>query len=112
MVSAGIVLVGSSDAPVGSINPMAGIRAALVRHAAMNLDETLPLDEALKMYTINAQKLIMNETNKGLLQPGFVADITIFRENLFEVDPEDLEKCTVTTTIVGGNVVYSNLPTD
>jgi predicted amidohydrolase YtcJ len=63
------------------------MQVAVVRSPEFNLDETVPLEEALKMYTINTQKLIMNDANKGLLQPGFVADIAIFKENLFEVSP-------------------------
>jgi predicted amidohydrolase YtcJ len=112
MINAGIVLVGGSDAPVEVFNPIEGIQVAVVRAPELNLDETIPLEEALKMYTINAQKLIMNDANKGLLQPGFVADIAVFEENLFEVPPEQLAKCTVATTIVAGKVAYSKPPAD
>jgi hypothetical protein len=42
------------------------------------------------MHTINTQKLIMNDTNKGPLQFTFVA---VLRENLCEVASKQLAKC-------------------
>jgi predicted amidohydrolase YtcJ len=106
MIDAGITIAGASDAPVESDNPLAGIQAAVVRHPAMNLAECISLDEGLKMYTINAQKLIKNDHQKGLLKPGYVADIAVFQEDLFAVAPEALSGCKVAATVVNGRIAY------
>jgi predicted amidohydrolase YtcJ len=106
MIDAGITIVGSSDAPVDPDNPLIGIHAAVVRHEAMNLKERISLHEALKMYTINAQKLIKNDHKKGLLLPGYLADIAVFEEDLFAVNPEKLPECKVAATIVNGKIAY------
>jgi predicted amidohydrolase YtcJ len=106
MIDAGITIVASSDAPVESDNPLTGIHAAIVRHPAMNLAECISLDDALKMYTINAQKLIKNDHQKGLLRPGYVADITIFEEDLFALATDSLSGCKVAATVVNGRIAY------
>jgi predicted amidohydrolase YtcJ len=106
MIDEGVTIVGSSDAPVDPDNPLIGIHGAVVRHPEMNLEERITMDEALKMYTINAQKLIKNDHNKGLLKTGYVADITVFQEDLFAVSPEDLLNCKVAATIVNGKIAY------
>jgi predicted amidohydrolase YtcJ len=106
LVDAGVVCAGSSDAPVDSANPLIGIRAAVVRHPLMNVDERISLNDALKMYTINAQKLVRNDHQKGLLLPGYIADVAVFQEDLFDVSPDALTQCQVAATIVDGRVAY------
>jgi hypothetical protein len=41
-------------------------------------------DQALTKWRINGQKLIQNNHHKGLLQSGYVADITLFQS--FELE--------------------------
>jgi predicted amidohydrolase YtcJ len=112
LIDAGVIVVGSSDAPTEPPNPMIAIRAAVVRHPTMNLDERISLHEALQMYTINAQKLIMNNHKKGLLVPGHLADIAVFEDNLFAVHPEALDECKVAATIVNGQIAYKRAAVD
>jgi predicted amidohydrolase YtcJ len=106
MFDAGIVVTGSADAPVESTNPLTGIQAAVLRCPSMNPSEAITLAEALRMYTINAQRLMRNEAQKGLLKVGHLADITVFREDLFTVGPEKLIECKVAATIVDGKIAY------
>jgi predicted amidohydrolase YtcJ len=106
LIDAGVTVVGSSDEPVDPQNPMIGIHAAVVRHPSMNFAERISLHEALQMYTINAQKLIKNDHRKGFLKAGFIADITVFQDDLFAVAPENLADCKVAATIVNGEIAY------
>jgi predicted amidohydrolase YtcJ len=107
MIEAGLVVTGSSDAPVEPIDPLTGIWAATVRTPQVNPEEVIDLDAALKLYTINPQKVIMNDGEKGLIKSGYVADIVVFQEDLFEVPLNDLRSCHVAWTLVDGEVVYS-----
>jgi predicted amidohydrolase YtcJ len=106
MHKAGIVVTGGSDAPVDPFDPLEAIHAAVVRRPGYNDAEKISLDEALRMYTINAQKMIKNEKKKGLIKEGYLADIAVFDKDLFAVPAEDLRSCKVVATIVGGVVQY------
>jgi predicted amidohydrolase YtcJ len=106
MVNAGIIISGGSDAPVEPHDPLKGIHAAVLRGPGLNDAERISLHEALKLYTINAQKVIKNEHRKGLLRPGHLADIAVFEENLFAVASEDLLMCKVAATIVNGVIRF------
>jgi predicted amidohydrolase YtcJ len=103
---AGVVLTGGSDARVELHDPLLALHAALVRGPGFNDPERIALHEALKLYTINAQKIVKNDHRKGLLKPRYLADIVVFAEDLFAVAPEDLPSCKVAATIVSGRVAY------
>jgi predicted amidohydrolase YtcJ len=106
LLDANVLVVGSSDAPVEPTNPLYGIRGAVVRTPVMNEAECITLDQALKLYTVNAQKLIRNDHRKGYLKPGYIADITVFEDNLFDVGPETLFERKVAATIVDGKIAF------
>ncbi|MDY0232353.1 MAG: amidohydrolase family protein, partial [Candidatus Saccharicenans sp.] len=46
------------------------------------------------------------ENIKGTLEPGKLADITIFSQDIFSVEPEEILTTPVQYTIVGGRIVY------
>ena len=107
MLEAGVNVTGSSDAPIEPLNPMTGIRGCVLRAPGMKMDEKLTIDQALTMYTYNAQKIIARQEKKGLLVPGHMADIAVFQDDIFSVDPEKLIECKVLATVVDGKVVYA-----
>ncbi|OHS95359.1 putative amidohydrolase YtcJ [Tritrichomonas foetus] len=106
LIKAGVTVTGSSDAPVEPFNPMTGIWAAVVRTENTCGSENISLEDALKMYTVNAQKLVRREERKGTLETGKVADIAIFDCDIFQVDPQELKNCKVVKTIVNGEIKY------
>jgi predicted amidohydrolase YtcJ len=46
------------------------------------------------------------ESEKGSITPGKLADMVIVSDNIFELKPEAIRNAKVKTTIVGGRVVY------
>ena len=46
------------------------------------------------------------ESKKGSITPGKLADMVITGENIFDLKPEAIRNVKVKTTIVGGKVVY------
>ncbi len=71
--SSGVTLAGSSDAPIEPIDPWTGMRCAVGPPARA---ESLPLDAALDLYTVNAARAL-DLTGGGTLAPGAPADLVI-----------------------------------
>jgi predicted amidohydrolase YtcJ len=114
MIDAGVLLVGSSDCPVEPINPLLGIRGAMVRQntegyprEGWNEAEKISLEEALRMYTSNPARLTGRSHVKGYLRQGYRADITVLDKDLLTLNPEEFPGVTVQAVLVNGKVQYS-----
>ena len=66
----------------------------------------LRVDDAVYGYTLGAAFAGRREKTEGSIEPGKLADIVILSQNIFDVDPHKISDTKVTTTIVGGRVVY------
>lgn len=104
-----------TDAPVTPLNPYENIYAAVTRcdlegkPTGANPEETISLYDALRAYTYGSAYTHNREDELGTLEVGKLADITVARQNLFELTSEELKECTTAMTIVDGNIVYENL---
>jgi predicted amidohydrolase YtcJ len=106
----GVVVAGSSDAPVVPANPMVGIYAAVTRKAESGQillpEERIAPAEALKLYTLNAAYASFEEDVKGSITPGKLADMALLSDNPREIPPEKIKDIKVEMTIIGGKVVW------
>ena len=66
--------------------------------------ESVSVEEALRMMTINAAYALFMEHKVGSLKPGKFADLIVLSENPLEVDPDSLPDIEVLVTMVGGKV--------
>lgn len=55
---------------------------------------------------MQAGSVTLNEQSKGTITPGKLADLVILSEDIFRIDPVQIEKVRVKMTIMGGRVVY------
>ena len=105
----GIVVAGNSDG-FGSSWALTGIYGCVTRKSRTGQllckDEAISIMDALKAYTLNAAYLEGNETTKGSVEPGKLADFVILDRDITKVNPEEILKARVLVTIVGGEVVY------
>lgn len=69
-------------------------------------EETLPVIEARRVYTINGACLEGAEREKGSIEPGKLADMIILDRDITSTDPDEILKARVLTTIIGGEIVY------
>ena len=99
LLDAGVALVGSSDYPVHSFDPLVGIRAAVGRRNARGVvvdpEERVALDEAITMYTRRAAEVLGVGAETGTLTAGKRADVVVV-EGLEDAAPR------VVQTFVGG----------
>ncbi|MFT4038965.1 MAG: amidohydrolase [Thermomicrobiales bacterium] len=107
----GIIAAASSDAPVVPVNALAGIQTMMTRHDILgrpvNPAEAISMEDALRAYTVNGAYASFEEGIKGTLKPGLLGDVTIFAEDLTQVDADALAGVAVAHTIAEGEVVYS-----
>lgn len=99
LLDADVALVGSSDYPVHSFDPLVGIRAAVSRRNARGVvvdpEERITLDEAITMYTRRAAEVLGVGAETGTLTAGKRADVVVV-EGLEDAAPR------VVQTFVGG----------
>ncbi len=115
---AGAVLSFGSDWPGTSaaqypINPMLGLYAAVTRQSVTGQpaegwfpQERVPMETALRAYTLGTAYGNFEENMKGTLEAGKLADLTVLSQNLFDISPPEILKTEVLYTIVGGRIVY------
>jgi predicted amidohydrolase YtcJ len=68
--------------------------------------QALPIEEALKLYTINAAYAAFEENIKGSIEIGKLADFTVLDRDILTIPSDDIFNMKVEMTIVGGAVVY------
>ena len=106
--NAGATLAFGSDWTVAPYNPMLGLYAALVRqpYAPGHPDQRLRLEELLLGYTRDAAYAEFQEHQKGQLKEGYLADIVLLSEDIFQTQPEELKDITALLTMVNGEIVH------
>jgi len=105
LMKEGLIVTSGSDCPVEPIDPFLGVWAGVTRKSFAQ--ESLTVEEALKTYTLNAAYASFDENNKGTIEVGKFADLTVLSDGLFNVPLDEIKKAKVEMTIVDGKIVYS-----
>lgn len=108
---AGVLVAGSSDAPVIGASPLVAMRDAILRRTDggghVGEAESIPADEALAMYTRTAAYVIRHEDQVGSLEVGKLADFAVLDRDPLTAVAETLGETVVQRTVVGGVVTFS-----
>ena len=111
MLDAGIVLGGSSDCPVISQDPRPGLRNAVLRQSpsgvGLNRKQAITVDEMIRAFTIGSAHMVHNEKSAGTLEPGKLADLTVFEQDPRRIPVEEIVDLPITMTVIGGKVAYT-----
>ncbi len=112
LLDAGARVVFGSDWFVAPPTPLEGIYAAVTRRTLDDRhpggwvpEQKITVEDALRAYTVDAAYASFDETRKGALAPGYLADFVMLDRNLFEVPPETIRDTRVVLTVVGGRTV-------
>lgn len=105
---AGAHVVFASDWPVAAIDPILSIQAALLRKpwAEGDPDQSFSLQEGLAAYTVEGAYAEFAEQRKGVLKPGYMADLVVLSADIEKTAPAELHKVRPVTTVCGGKVTY------
>ena len=106
--NAGAHLSLGSDWTVAPFNPMVNIYVALNRkkYDESNIDQRLTLEECILGYTRDAAYTEFKENEKGQIKEGYLADLVLFSEDLFQVKPEEIKSAKPVLTMVDGRIVF------
>ncbi|GAB3262098.1 amidohydrolase [Arthrobacter pigmenti] len=113
LLDAGLEVPASTDAPVVSADPLLNIHAMVNRKTASGADftpaERITVAQAVRAYTVGSAYAVHEESRKGTLAHGMLADLTVLSDDLHEVEPAGIENVKVAATVVGGQLAYGQL---
>jgi len=114
LADAGALLANGSDAPVEELDPVAGLRAGVLRtlddRGAWRQEQCLTAEEALHASTIGPAWLSGDEHRRGTLAPGKLADLTVLTHDPLGCTPEQLAELQVVATMAGGEWTHNPPP--
>ena len=110
LMKTGAVIANGTDAPVEDVDPIANFYATVTRRLADGStfypDQRMSRQEALRSYTRNAAYAAFEESEKGSLSLGKLADVTVLSNDILTVPDDEIRSARVDFTIVGGRVLH------
>jgi len=106
-----VMLAFGTDYPVEPVTPFRGIYCAVTRTNEAGTktyfaEQKLTIEEALAAYTTGSAYAEFEEKDKGLLQPGMLADFVVLDRDLTKVPAHEILETKVLRTVVGGKTVF------
>ena len=118
LLDAEVIVAAGTDAPVEPVDPVANFYAAVTRKTLKGVPETgfepaqkLTRMEALHAMTLAAAYAGFEEQDKGSIEVGKLADLTVLDQDLTTVPEAEILNTEVLLTIVGGEMVYQRQET-
>lgn len=114
LLDAGVICAGGSDSPVEPVDPILGIHAAVTRklpgenHDGYYPEQKLTMEQTFALFTKMAAYPTNEETIKGTITRGKLADMTVFSMDPFTMeDPDQLLDMDIHMTIIDGHIMYT-----
>ena len=109
----GLCVSNGSDAPVELPDALRGIECAVTRTSIDGTGPYLPeqafsVKEAIDSFTIASAHASFEESFKGRIKEGYLADFTVLKEDPFKSDPRHIHEIEVKEVYLGGRQVYHN----
>lgn len=115
----GVTVGGGTDhmQKIGSLrsinpyNPFLGMWTTMVRvprgsDAPLHPEQNLTREQAIRLYTINNAFITFEETRKGSLEPGKLADFIVLDRDILTCPVEQVKDIKVEATYLGGSRLY------
>jgi predicted amidohydrolase YtcJ len=108
----GVIVAARTDAPVVPFPPLWTMYHFVTRDTIsggdMGPDQKITRQEALSIATINNAYLTFDESRKGSIEPGKLADFVVLSEDILEAPAKRIEQAKVLMTVVGGKPVFTD----
>jgi predicted amidohydrolase YtcJ len=113
LLRSGAVLINGTDVPVEPLNPLACFYASVTRktlkgepEGGYESDQKMTREQALRSYTLSPAYGAFEETIKGSIEVGKLADFTVFNKDIMRIPEAEILKTEVVLTIVDGKIVF------
>jgi len=114
---AGAVIAFGTDWDVEPLDPMRGLYSAITRkniefdnpEGGWFPEQRISMADAIKHYTLDAAYASFEESRKGSLKAGKLADLVVLSKDVFTIAPKEILTTEVLCTIVGGKVIYKKV---
>jgi predicted amidohydrolase YtcJ len=114
LLDKGARLAFGSDWPVEPLDPMRGLYSAVTRtnieggfpEGGWFPEQRLTMAEAIGLFTKGAAYASFEESVKGTLEPGRLADMVVLSKDLFTIAPQEILTTEALVTILGGRIVF------
>ena len=111
MLEAGLPITSGSDGPAyWPLDSLRDLGTAVSRKTwtgkTVGADQAITVEEAIRMFTINAAYNAFEEKIKGSIEPGKVADFAVLEQSPYEVEPARIKDIPIDMTIVDGKIAF------
>jgi predicted amidohydrolase YtcJ len=113
LIKAGSIIPGGSDAPVERGEPMIEFYAAVTRKSVKGVsgdgwhpEQAVSRMQALEMLTVWPAFAAFEEKEKGSIEVGKLADLTVLTKDIMTIPEPEILTTTCAMTVVGGEVVF------
>jgi predicted amidohydrolase YtcJ len=113
LLKSGATICGGSDAPVERGEPMIEFYAAVTRKSikgesadGWHPEQAVSREQALKMFTMAPAFAAFEEQDKGSLEPGKLADLTVLSKDIMKMPAPEILTTSCAMTVIGGEVVF------
>jgi predicted amidohydrolase YtcJ len=113
LLKSGAVVTGGSDAPVERGEAMIEFYAAVARKSikgessdGWHPEQAVSREQALRMFTMSPAYAAFEEQDKGSLEPGKLADLTVLTKDIMKIPAPEILTTTCAMTVIGGEIVF------
>lgn len=113
LIKGGAIIPGGSDAPVERGEPMIEFYAAVARKSLDGVaaegwhpEQAVSREEALKMFTAWPAYAAFEEKDKGSIEVGKLADLTMLSADIMKIPEPEILKTRCVMTVIGGEIVF------
>ena len=113
LIKSGAIIPGGSDAPVERGEPMIEFYAAVARKSlkgeskeGWHPEQAVTREQALQMFTAWPAYAAFEEKDRGSIEPGKLADLTVLSADIMKIPEAELLKTRCVMTVIAGEVVF------
>ncbi|MGZ4983827.1 MAG: amidohydrolase [Chthoniobacterales bacterium] len=113
LLKTGAIIPGGSDAPVERGEPMIEFYAAVARKSqdgftgeGWHPEQAVSREQALKMFTTWPAFAAFEEHDKGSIESGKLADLTVLSADIMKIPEPEILQTRCLMTVIGGEIVH------